>query len=137
MLGLVFAGLASAYWYGQRQRGGAPVAGEPAAGVHGPSAPTGREPATTMFANANLVLISIDTLRADHLGVYGYHRPTSPRLEDFARQSLVFERFYHSGGGTLDSHVSMMTSLRPLTHGITPASGRSLEQERVTLAETL
>lgn len=137
VVALAVAVLSVACWLGKRPNGEAHGDLTPASNDRNRSAPSVDETGLALFTNANLVLISIDTLRADHLSVYGYHRPTSPRLEDFARQGLVFDRFYHSGGGTLDSHVSMMTSLRPLTHGITPASGRSLEQERVTLAETL
>jgi arylsulfatase A-like enzyme len=89
------------------------------------------------LTNPNLILISIDTLRADRLSAYGYHRRTSPNLERFADEAVVFDRFFFSGGGTLPSHMSMMTSLNPLTHGITPENRRTLESERITLAEQL
>lgn len=91
------------------------------------------------FPAAPLILISLDTLRADHLSLYGYPRPTSPRLEEFARQSVVFDRFYYNGGATLPSHMSMMTSLTPATHGVELSRSRSnvLPAARVTLAETL
>ncbi len=93
----------------------------------------------------NLLLVSIDTLRADHLSVYGYERPTSPRLERLAAEAVVFERFFHSGGGTLASHMSMLTSLHPMTHGVRGRSGGRaiqggslrLHDDRVTLAEQL
>jgi hypothetical protein len=84
-----------------------------------------------------VILISIDTLRADRLSLYGYHRQTSPYLETFSRDSIVFDHFTNNGGGTLPSHMSMMTSLHPTAHGISPATGNRLEDERVTLAESL
>jgi arylsulfatase A-like enzyme len=85
----------------------------------------------------NVVLISIDTLRADRLSVYGYPRPTSPTLEALARQGVVFDNYFYVGGGTLPSHMSMMTSLYPATHGIDPAHQTRLDDARVTLAEAL
>lgn len=88
-------------------------------------------------ARPNLVLVSIDTLRADHTSVYGYERPTTPRLERLAAEAVVFERFFYSGGGTLPSHMSMMTSLYPATHDVNPHNERTLEEERTTLAEVL
>jgi arylsulfatase A-like enzyme len=88
-------------------------------------------------ARPNLLLISIDTLRADRLSVYGYGRPVSPRLDELAREAVVFDRFFYNGGGTLPSHMTMMTSLHPATHSIGPESAKTLEPERQTLAETL
>ena len=84
----------------------------------------------------NLVVISIDTLRADRLSLYGYDRPTSPTLEALADESLVLERFYATGGGTLASHMSMLTSLPPEVHGVL-LKGQSLPPERTMLAEVL
>ncbi len=85
----------------------------------------------------NVVLISIDTMRADRMSVYGYERKTTPFLEELSAKAVVFERFSHSGGGTLPSHMSMMTSLNPRTHGITHKNRRRLPDARVTLAEHL
>ena len=84
----------------------------------------------------NLILISLDTLRADRLSVYGYSRNTSPHLEELSRESVTFENFYYNGGGTLPSHMSMMTSLHPHVHGVLD-NEKILEPERVTLAEVL
>jgi arylsulfatase A-like enzyme len=78
----------------------------------------------------NLVLISIDTLRPDHLGLYGYRRPTSPALDAFARQAVVFERAYSTSNWTLPAHVSMLTGLYPAEHGVLrldQAIGRGVE----------
>jgi arylsulfatase A-like enzyme len=85
----------------------------------------------------NLVLISIDTLRADRMSVYGYSRSTTPELERFAEEAVVFDRFFYSGGGTLPSHMTLMTGLNPATHGLGPASAKVLESERETLAESM
>lgn len=85
----------------------------------------------------NLLLISIDTLRADRMSVYGYERRTTPELERFAEEAVVFDRFFYSGGGTLPSHMTLMTGLNPATHGLGPASTKVLESERETLAETM
>ncbi len=88
-------------------------------------------------AAGSVVLISLDTLRADHLSAYGYHRETSPRLDQLAADGVLFEDFVVTGGGTLPSHLSMLTSLFPATHGVTSHDGRGLPPGRVTLAETL
>jgi len=66
----------------------------------------------------NIVIFLIDTLRADHLGVYGYdRRPTSPRIDELAREAVVFEQAYAPAPWTLPSVVSMMTSTFPCEHG--------------------
>ena len=65
-----------------------------------------------------VVLISIDTLRADHLGAYGHHRFTSPVLDEFAAKGVVFEDASATTGWTLPSHASMLTGLFPLRHGV-------------------
>lgn len=85
----------------------------------------------------NVVLISIDTLRADHLGLYGYSRPTSPNLERLAEEAVVFDQFVMNGGFTLPSHMTMMTSLPPTVHGLVGDEETRLPQARVTLAEQL
>jgi arylsulfatase A-like enzyme len=66
----------------------------------------------------SLVLITIDTLRADHLGAYGYFRDTSPHIDRFAREALLFERAVAPMATTLPSHVSILTSTYPVRHGI-------------------
>lgn len=66
----------------------------------------------------NLLLITLDTLRADHLGAYGYDRPTSPRLDAFAAHSTVFDDAICNVPTTLPSHVSFFTGLPPTRHGV-------------------
>jgi arylsulfatase A-like enzyme len=65
-----------------------------------------------------VLFITIDTLRADHLGCYGYFRETSPRIDALAEESLVFERCAVPMATTLPSHVSMLTGAWPLEHGV-------------------
>ena len=73
--------------------------------------------AATTGTSPNVVLISLDTVRADHLSVYGYGRPTAPHLEALARESRLFRNCYSTAGWTLPSHASMFTGLFPRTHG--------------------
>ncbi|MCP4905513.1 MAG: sulfatase [bacterium] len=72
---------------------------------------------TEESANPDVVLITLDTTRADHLGVYGYERPTSPRLDAFAREAVVYERAWTTAPWTLPSHASMITGKYPTSHG--------------------
>ncbi|MHC4611939.1 MAG: sulfatase-like hydrolase/transferase [Planctomycetota bacterium] len=66
----------------------------------------------------NVVLITLDTLRADHLACYGYFRDTSPVMDAFAEESLFFERCLAPMATTLPSHTSLLTGTYPLEHGI-------------------
>jgi len=67
----------------------------------------------------NVVLVSLDTLRADHLGLYGYARDTSPELDAFAQEAFVFERALAPAPNTPPSQMAMMTGLYPGRHGFT------------------
>ena len=69
-------------------------------------------------APPNLVWITIDTLRADRLGCYGYIRETSPRIDALAAESLLFERAWTPMATTLPSHLSALTATYPLEHGV-------------------
>jgi len=68
-------------------------------------------------ADRNLILISIDTLRADHLGCYGYDRPTSPAIDAMAEAGVVFDDASATSPWTLPSHGSLLTGLYPRRHG--------------------
>jgi hypothetical protein len=83
-----------------------------------------------------IVLISIDTLRADHLGCYGYGRDTSPNLDALAGDSVRFENVMAASPWTLPSHMSLMTSLNSISHGVA-APGYRLNPDVPTLAELL
>jgi|HubBroStandDraft_3_1064219.scaffolds.fasta_scaffold39163_2 arylsulfatase A-like enzyme len=87
--------------------------------------------------DCNILLISIDTLRADHVGAYGYARPTSPNLDRLAAESVLFERCIDTGGGTLPVHTSMFTSLPPTVHGVWADAKKALDPARITLAQQL
>ena len=63
--------------------------------------------------DCNVILIAIDTLRADHLGVFGYSRNTSPNIDAFAQDARIFENFYSNAPWTLPSFSTMFTSLYP------------------------
>ncbi len=67
-----------------------------------------------------IILISIDTLRADHLGAYGYARQTSPFFDELAQRGTLFERAIVQLPGTLPSHMSIFTGLYPAEHGVYP-----------------
>ena len=84
----------------------------------------------------NLLLISLDTLRADHLGCYGYQRPTSPFLDRLASQGVLFEQAYATSPWTLPSHASLFTGLYPSQHGVMTEEF-SLPTDLPTLAEAL
>ncbi len=66
----------------------------------------------------NVVLVTLDTTRADHLGLYGYFRDTSPRIDAFSGQALVFDRAIVPIATTLPTHVSILTASYPLEHGV-------------------
>jgi arylsulfatase A-like enzyme/Flp pilus assembly protein TadD len=85
----------------------------------------------------NVVLITLDTVRADALGVYGQTRPTSPVLDRLAREGVLFEQAVSAAPSTLPSHASIMTGLFPFAHGARSNSGYALSREVETLAEVL
>src|SRR5215831_8227714 len=81
----------------------------------------GKQPADTPApkpSRPNVLLISLDTLRPDHLGCYGYAKPTSPNLDRFAAQSIVFTNCRAQAPWTLPSHMSLFTSMLPSTNGV-------------------
>jgi arylsulfatase A-like enzyme len=83
-----------------------------------------------------VVLVSVDTLRADHLGVYGYGRPTSPGIDALAREGILFEDVSAPSPWTLPSHASLLTGLYPTRHGL-KAHDRYLPSTVPTLAALL
>ena len=84
----------------------------------------------------NIVLISIDTLRADHVGAYGYERPLTPRIDALAADGVVFENAYSTSPWTLPAHVSMLTGLNCVRHRVYAEQDR-MDPQTVTLAERL
>jgi arylsulfatase len=71
----------------------------------------------------NIVFIDVDTLRADHLGCYGYSKPTSPAIDGLAEQGVLFERCYAPGIPTTPAHATIYTGLHPLSHNIVSHGG--------------
>lgn len=94
------------------------------------------EPARPPWSPPDVLLISIDTLRADHLPTYGYPRPTAPYIDAFSREAAVFEQAYTHAPFTLPSHTSLLTGLYPERHGV-QNRGDTLGPDVVTLAELL
>ncbi len=84
----------------------------------------------------NVLLVVLDTLRADRLGCYGYERPTSPRIDAIARDGVLLERAWSAAPWTLPSHASLFSSLHAVEHGVFDASAR-LPEEAETIAEVL
>ncbi len=74
-------------------------------------------------ATRGYILISIDTLRADHLGCYGYSRATSPFIDSLAARGVVFENAIVQVPGTLPSHMSIFTGLYPAEHDVRAPAG--------------
>ena len=82
-----------------------------------PAASPAASPPPTAGNPLNVLLVTIDTLRADHLGAYGYRRPTSPRIDALASRGALFERAYTYWPKTRGSFVMMMTGRRPSQNG--------------------
>jgi arylsulfatase A-like enzyme len=85
----------------------------------------------------HVVLVSIDTLRADHLGCYGYARARTPNIDRLASESVVFDNAATATPLTLPTHSSLLTGLTPLRHGVVDNFGFRLDASVTTLAETL
>ena len=84
----------------------------------------------------NIVLIVIDTLRADHLSHYGYGRPTAPALDGFAETATLFTDCTSPAPWTVPSVASVMTGLHPARHRL-HRMGFALPEDLVTVAEVL
>jgi arylsulfatase A-like enzyme len=91
--------------------------------------------ARTPRPHGRLILISLDTLRADHLGTYGYGRSTSPFIDALAARSTLFENAVVQLPGTLPSHMSIFTGLYPGEHAVYPE--KVLSPRIPTLPEVL
>src|SRR5690606_28328199 len=77
----------------------------------------------------NVLLIAIDTLRADHLGCYGYGRNTSPNIDAFAAGGVLFERHFTPAIPTHPAFTTLNTGQYPITHGVV-AHGGTVEVKR-------
>lgn len=94
-------------------------------------------PAADPFAHppARVILVTIDTLRADHLAFYGYPRSTAPFLEGLAQESVVFERVVSSSSHTNPAHASIFTGLLPPQHKVLHNGQVPIAASITTLAE--
>ncbi len=87
----------------------------------------------------SVLLISLDTLRSDHLGCYGYDAPTSPFLDTFAAEAVLFHNAFSQSSWTLPAHMSLFTSQYPIEHGATvrKSTQHTSQGRGVMLAELL
>jgi len=90
---------------------------------------------TGAFAFDNVLLISVDTLRADHLSCYGSKEVKTPNIDSLARSGVLFKDVVSPAPFTLPAHISMMTGLIPPVHGVADNGGYYLDQNITTLAE--
>ncbi|HEV7519422.1 MAG TPA: sulfatase, partial [Thermoanaerobaculia bacterium] len=94
-------------------------------------------PAGLSPGRLNLVLVTLDTTRADRIGCYGSREVATPNLDRLAAQGVRFENAISPTPLTLPAHCSLMTGLFPAAHGVRDNGGFKLAPERVTLAEVL
>ena len=85
----------------------------------------------------NVLIISIDTLRADHVGSYGFPKRTTPSLDGLAREGVLFENVVSPIPATFPAHSSMLTGTLPPYHGLHDNLGGRLPDSSITLAELL
>jgi len=91
-------------------------------------------PATGPFKDAPVVLVSIDTLRSDRVGCYGYAKAATPVLDALAREGVLFESAFSHCPMTLPAHASLFTGLLPPSHGVRDNIGFKLDAKHRTLA---
>jgi arylsulfatase A-like enzyme len=90
----------------------------------------------------NIILMSIDTLRADHLSCYGYHRLTSPHIDQYSREFVMFEKAISQAPSTAPAHMSLFTGVTPFVHRVTNFKSDKkqyfrLDDNVITLTEIL
>jgi arylsulfatase A-like enzyme len=88
-------------------------------------------------SQVSLLLITLDTTRADHLGAYGLSRARTPHLDRLAAEGIRYQRAYSPAPITLPAHASLMTGLYPFEHGVRDNGSFRLSERAVTLAEIL
>lgn len=94
------------------------------------------EVASERRVGPNVVLVSLDTLRADRVGAYGYERSTTPNLDEFARDAWVFEDTWSASSYTLPSHMSLFSGQHPSFHGV-QKEGDGVDPKRTALLARL
>ena len=85
----------------------------------------------------NIILITMDTTRADHLACYGYPNIRTPNLDSLAQKGVLFEQAVSSSPLTLPSHCTIMTGMYPTYHGVRVNGNTALSEEQTTIAEVL
>ena len=85
----------------------------------------------------NIILISLTNVGANHLGLYGYERNTSPNIDAFAEESLVFDNFFTHASWTLPSGISLFTSLYPYQHKVMDRSFNEKGEPEDTLSSDI
>ena len=99
--------------------------------------PNARPPADRAATRArNLLLVTIDTMRADHVGAYGYAAAQTPVMDRLAREGARFDRAFATAPITLTSHASLLTGLYPPGHGARH-NGVAMRGDVPTLAASL
>jgi arylsulfatase A-like enzyme/tetratricopeptide (TPR) repeat protein len=93
--------------------------------------------ALRQLKGANILLVTLDTTRADRLGCYGHEGAETPALDGLARDGVLFERCITPTAFTLPSHASIMTGRYPASHGVRINGDRALADAQTTLAERL
>ena len=100
--------------------------------------PTIYAPQVRLRSRPNIILLSIDTLSAEHLPIYGYNQDTAPFItETFGKGGTVFEHCVAAAATTSPSHMTMFTSLQPTVHGVTTGAYQVAPEWMVTLAEVM
>ncbi|HEX7503093.1 MAG TPA: sulfatase, partial [Acidobacteriota bacterium] len=85
----------------------------------------------------NVLLITLDTTRADHIGVYGQKAQLTPAIDRLAGRGAVFTRAFSHAPMTLPAHANILTGQTPLYHGVADNNGYRLDERFITLAEQL
>lgn len=88
-------------------------------------------------SDLNVLLITVDTLRADYLGCYGNERVKTPALDGLAKNGIKFDSAFAHNVITLPSHVNILTGTYPIFHGVRENIGFRVKDETLTLAEIL
>ena len=97
----------------------------------------GRLPRGVRPGDLNLVLITLDTTRADRLGAYGWPESVTPVLDRIAREGVVFDRAVAPAPLTLPAHASLFTGHYPPRHGVRDNGGFFLDERETTLADRM
>src|SRR5437764_10727317 len=105
--------------------------------VRARSAPDMQPLAAGALRGANVLLVTIDTLRADHVGAYGRTGALTPTFDAFAKEGLRFDRTYAHVPLTLPSHASLLTAAYPTRNGVRDNGAFRLDDRRATIASVL